>query len=742
MADDDTAQSESAHDPTEENLGQTINMLVPGWKVFGRYTLESRMGRGAISVVWRAHDELLDESVALKFMAEAVVQDPVAVDDLRQKTARARWLAHPHIVRMNDFMRNNTLAVISMEYIDGETLEQRWLMQPGRVFPAAALEPLIEQLCPALDYAHQAARIVHRGLKPSNVLVTPEGVAKITDFGIANSLAEARVRLMGGMERIRGAMAFMSPQQLDGNPPSPADDIYAFGAMLYQLLTGGPLFVTGDVASQIRTQEPMTMASRRVESGVAGEPIPQAWENAVAACLAKEPAQRPPNGEEIMCLLELSGRRPTWGSRSPVPAVVKAQDLAPLVEQVTPVEEPAAPVPVSAPEAEPAASPAETAPVAEQVLPVEEPAAPVPVSAPKAEPAAGPAETAPVVEQVLPVEEPAAPVPVSTPKAEPAAGPAETVPVVEQVTPVEEPAAPVPVSAPKAEPAAGPAETAPVVEQVLPVEEPAAPVPVSAPKAEPAAGPAETVPVVEQVTPVEEPAAPVPVSTPEAEPAASPAETAPVAEQVLPVEEPAAPVPVSTPKAEPAAGPAETAPAVEMTYPTTEPVIPASPIPSVAPASSETHLTAAVAPKAARPAPPSKPSARPGPPKKRSLIHYPTPEEAEREAEEQKKAPAKLTAPTPLSALAAVAMPTPPVTQASSGSDVTKAVPPQAAHPAPPSKPRERPSPPKKRSLIHYPTPEEAEQEAENEAMAGQSGTGEREKRSWVSRAWTGFFHH
>jgi len=305
MADDNTIRCGSTA-RTEPDLGEAIQQLVVGWRVFGRYLLEAPLGRGGLSVVWKAHDELLDESVALKFMAEVVVEDETAVNDLRQKTAQARALADPNIVRVNDFMRDNTLATVSMEYVEGASLEKLRLEQPNRVLPIATLAPLVRQICAALDYAHGTAKIVHRGLKPTNILVTRDGVAKITDFGVGSSLTEARLRLSGETEPVPGTMCYMSPQQLDGGAPVPADDIYAFGAILYELLTGEPPFSAGDTAEQIRTREPVTIAARRAGSGVAGEPVPLAWKKTVAACLAKNPVLRPATGDEIARLLGLA----------------------------------------------------------------------------------------------------------------------------------------------------------------------------------------------------------------------------------------------------------------------------------------------------------------------------------------------------------------------------------------------------------------------------------------------------
>ncbi len=305
MPEDDAKRRESRASSTEEELRQAAHLRVAGWKVFGRYTLEARLGRGGMSMVWRAHDELLDEAVALKFIPKVVAQDAVAVDDLRQKTASARTLHHPHIVRVNDFMRDNTLATVSMEYVAGTTLEQMRLEQPAQVFSATTLAPLVGQLCSAFDYAHQAG-IVHGGLKPTNILVTPEGVAKITDFGIACSLAEARPRLMKGAEPIPGTRHYLSPQQSDGDPPGPPDDIYSLGAVFYELLLGEPPFSIAGVAEQMRFQEAAVIAARRAESGMEGEPIPLAWKKGVAACLARDRAQRPTSGAEILGLLGIS----------------------------------------------------------------------------------------------------------------------------------------------------------------------------------------------------------------------------------------------------------------------------------------------------------------------------------------------------------------------------------------------------------------------------------------------------
>jgi serine/threonine protein kinase len=148
-----------------------VRALTAGERVFGRFVVEVIVGRGGMGVVWRANDETLGETVALKFLPETVVRDAVAVDELKAETRRTRRLAHPHIVRVHDFMQDNEHAAVSMEFVAGSTLAQLRLEQPGKVFGPETLAPLVAQLCAALDYAHFSAKVVHRDLKPANILV-------------------------------------------------------------------------------------------------------------------------------------------------------------------------------------------------------------------------------------------------------------------------------------------------------------------------------------------------------------------------------------------------------------------------------------------------------------------------------------------------------------------------------------------------------------------------------------------
>ncbi len=280
--------------------------LAAGRKVFGRYVLETELGAGGMGVVWRARDEELRDPVALKFLPEVVARDDAAVDELREETRKARHLTHPNIVRVHQFERDGASAAVSMELVEGLTLSQLRLQQPGKVFAVEKLAPLVAQLCTALDYAHQQAKVVHRDLKPANIMVTAEGVVKVTDFGIARSLSETSTRLTGKGGATSGTLPYMSPQQVLGRKPTVADDIYSLGAMLYELLTGKPPFHRGDPYSltlQIRENAPLSLAEQRAELETKGAPIPPAWEETILACLAKEPERRPQSAGEVAARL-------------------------------------------------------------------------------------------------------------------------------------------------------------------------------------------------------------------------------------------------------------------------------------------------------------------------------------------------------------------------------------------------------------------------------------------------------
>ncbi len=283
----------------ERDSDPTLVGFQAGQKVFARYTLQRLLGRGGMGVVWLAHDDTLDQEVALKFLPEVVARDEEAINDLKRETRRALRLTHPRIVRIYDFVEDAHGAGITMEYVDGRTLTSLKLEQPARCFEVSTLRPWVAQLCEALHYAHTEAQVAHRDLKPANLMITRRGEVKVADFGISATLADTATRA-SKVVGSSGTPLYMSPQQMLGEKPAATDDIYALGATLYELLTGKPPFYLGNVLLQAQNKVPPSLAVRRTELEVRGtEAIPAAWEETVAACLAKDPAQRPQSVQEI-----------------------------------------------------------------------------------------------------------------------------------------------------------------------------------------------------------------------------------------------------------------------------------------------------------------------------------------------------------------------------------------------------------------------------------------------------------
>lgn len=282
----------------ELDFDQTIRGFAPGQKVFGRYEVKKVLGRGGMGVVWLAFDEKLERDVALKFLPELLVLDVASLDDLKRETKRNLDLTHQYIVRVYDFAQEGHCAGISMEYVDGPTLSGLRVERENKVLETEDIEAIIPQACAALDYAHNTAGIVHRDLKPANLMMNSRGELKITDFGIARSLSDSISMLT--MKKTSGTLVYMSPQQLDGEQASPLDDIYSFGATIYELLTSKPPFYSGSLDKQIHEKAAPTMSQRRSELGILGsKPISPRWEETVAACLAKDPAQRPQTAGEL-----------------------------------------------------------------------------------------------------------------------------------------------------------------------------------------------------------------------------------------------------------------------------------------------------------------------------------------------------------------------------------------------------------------------------------------------------------
>src|SRR6266545_3133095 len=304
---------------TNERAGDvadaTSREFASGQKVFDRYTLVKVLGRGGMGIVWLARDEELERDVALKFLPDLMIQDHAVFDQLKRETKRCLELTHPHIVRIHDFVHDERSGCISMEYVDGETLSNLRAEKERKVFEPDEIATWMSQLCDALDYAHNRARVIHRDLKPANMMVNQRGDLKITDFGIARSLADPATRLTSEQGR-SGTLIYMSPQQLSGDRSTHFDDIYSLGATIYELLTSKPPFYSGNIDRQICERVAPLMTERRKELDIEPALVPQVWEDTVAACLAKDPSRRPQSAAQVAQRLLLPSGQARIGTTS------------------------------------------------------------------------------------------------------------------------------------------------------------------------------------------------------------------------------------------------------------------------------------------------------------------------------------------------------------------------------------------------------------------------------------------
>ena len=280
----------------------TTNMLESGQELSARFILVRRLGAGGSGSAWLAQDRELGRLVAVKVLADELMQDVAAIAALQRECERCRALDHPNVLRVDGLYRSARHAWIAMEYAGGGDLSQ--LRGRGALEILRAVTPVAS----ALAYAHSAG-IVHRDVKPANVLLSTDGRPRLTDFGTALAVAAVPAADAG-----RGSPYSMSPQQRQGAAATPADDIYGFGAMLYELLSGYPPFYPdADAAHRVREGD--------VRPGPA--PLPSSVSaplvDLVGRMLAPSPDQRPPDMETIE--RELKGLL----AGLPAPAIISAQ---------------------------------------------------------------------------------------------------------------------------------------------------------------------------------------------------------------------------------------------------------------------------------------------------------------------------------------------------------------------------------------------------------------------------------
>jgi serine/threonine-protein kinase len=267
--------------------------LTVGQTLLDRFRVERLIGRGGMGAVYLAIDEQLGEQVALKVIAHSLAEDPGAVERFRREASAARRVTHPGVVRIHDLGEDGGLLFLTMEYFSGRTLAEI-LGRRGRL-PLLEARALLGEVCDALGAAHGAG-VIHRDLKPQNILVGEEQRVKIIDFGLARATYLSRMTATGLM---MGSPEYMAPEQVRGGAVDGRTDIYALGAVAYHMLTGSPPF-TADTPVAVGF---MHCAEPPADPRELRPELPAEVAQIVLDCLAKDPAQRPACAADVKTAL-------------------------------------------------------------------------------------------------------------------------------------------------------------------------------------------------------------------------------------------------------------------------------------------------------------------------------------------------------------------------------------------------------------------------------------------------------
>jgi len=223
-----------------------------GTLLANRYRVVRQLGQGGMGCVWLAEDTQLDNKLfAIKMLPSILVSNKRAYRQLKDEALVAMQLVHPSIVQIRAFEENGGNPFLVMDYIDGQTLDD-YLAEKGKLSEEEAIK-LLKPIAVALDYAHTKG-VVHRDVKPGNVMIANDGTPYILDFGIAREIQETMTRVTGKMSS--GTLLYMSPEQLNGDAPTKEQDIYSFAAMAYECLKGEPPFTRGAIEDQIKNKMP------------------------------------------------------------------------------------------------------------------------------------------------------------------------------------------------------------------------------------------------------------------------------------------------------------------------------------------------------------------------------------------------------------------------------------------------------------------------------------------------------
>jgi eukaryotic-like serine/threonine-protein kinase len=290
----DAGSREQARDPLLALTHQIGDGLQPGQKLAGRYEIIETIGSGGMGIVYRAMDLELSEPVAVKTLRPEFVSDSTALARFKSELRLARRISHRNVIRTHDLGETNGMYFITMEYVEGTSVKAL-ITERGRL-PVHATLPIARQLCRALEVAHEQG-IIHRDIKPHNMVLAPNGVLKVMDFGIARLLGRTQGMTQTGM--VVGTPQYMSPEQLLGEDVDARTDIYAVGVVIYECLTGRTPH-TADNPMQLISR---VLEQRPVPPHELVPEVPRRLSDAVLAALHRDRGQRPRTMAELHDLL-------------------------------------------------------------------------------------------------------------------------------------------------------------------------------------------------------------------------------------------------------------------------------------------------------------------------------------------------------------------------------------------------------------------------------------------------------
>src|SRR5690554_2790246 len=274
----------------------------------GRYQLSSRVAIGGMGEVWQATDLVIGRTVAIKILKDEYMGDPGFLERFRAEARHAALVNHEGIANVFDYGEEEGSAYLVMELVPGEALSA--ILERERVLATDRVLDFVAQTASALHAAHSAG-LVHRDIKPGNLLITPDGHVKITDFGIARIADQVPLTATG---QVMGTVQYLSPEQASGHPASPGTDIYSLGIVAYEALAGRRPF-TGE------SQVAIAMAQINDQAPELPSTVSEPVRNLVYSCISKSPAERPASAAHLARAAQALRRGDVAGASAAVPAV-------------------------------------------------------------------------------------------------------------------------------------------------------------------------------------------------------------------------------------------------------------------------------------------------------------------------------------------------------------------------------------------------------------------------------------